>query len=109
MLASERITARALIERRVRAEVAQFNARDRDAVFRGLIAPATAAAQRGGFRLERHRPVDADQQCQAALTAFNNGFVMRVDDRKVEALDDEIVIGPDVTVSFVKLVPLVAG
>src|SRR5687767_839721 len=103
MLANERITARALIERRVRAEVAQFNARARDAVFRGLVQPHAAEAQRGGFRMPQHRAVDADRQCAAALDAFATGQVrLVVGGRQLASLDDEVDVGPDVTAAFVK-------
>jgi hypothetical protein len=40
---------------------------------------------------------------------YTNGFILLVDDRQVDELDDEIVIRPDTTVTFLKLVPLVGG
>ncbi len=109
MLASERITVRELIERRVREEVASFNARSTD-VFHGLIQPSDTERELNGYRLRKPRQLDADAQCTEALRAFeSNGFFMLVDDRQAESLDEEIIVGPDVRVSFVKLVPLVGG
>jgi len=110
MLASETITVRDLIERRVRDEVAAFNRSKAEQVFRGLVQPSDTEASLNGYRLRKPRQLDADAQCEKALEAFQkNGFFMLADDRQVESLDEEIVVGPDVRVSFVKLVPLVGG
>lgn len=110
VLASETITVRDLIERRVRDEVAAFNRSKAEQVFRGLVQPSDTEASLNGYRLRKPRQLDADAQCEKALEAFQkNGFFMLAYDRQVESLDDEIVVGPDVRVSFVKLVPLVGG
>ena len=56
------------------------------------------------------RRVDWEAQFARACEAFErNGFFVLVDDRQVEALDDEIELKLDTVVSFVKLVPLVGG
>lgn len=110
MLASETITVRELIERRVRDEVRAFNERKAGEVFRGLVQPTDTEASLNGYRLRKPRQLDADAQYAKALEAFEkNGFFMLADDRQVESLDEKIVVGPDVRVSFVKLVPLVGG
>ena len=110
-LVSERVSAREIVERRVRHEVARFNEGEpRDNVFRGLIQPEDTEAALNGYRLKKRREIDADAQVALALRAFDsNGFLMLVGDRQVEQLDEEIVVTPGTRVSFVRLVPLMGG
>lgn len=109
-LVRERITVRELIERRVRDEVEAFNAKGRTKVFRGLVQPTDTEVELNGFRFRKPRRLDPDAQCAAALEAFSkNTFLLLVGDRQMESLDEEIAVGPGVTVDFVKLVPLVGG
>ena len=109
-LASERVSAREVIERRVRHEVDTFNRRKSREVFEGLVQPNDTEKRLNGYRLKSPRMIDADEQVQKALEAFaSNGFFMLVGDRQVESLDEEIVITPDTRVSFMQLVPLVGG
>lgn len=85
-LATERITVRELIRRRVEAEVAQRLEDDARAL------------------------VDANAEAAAAWKAFrSNGFFVLFDDRQVESLDEEIVLTGDNDVAFIRLVPLVGG
>jgi hypothetical protein len=111
---SDRITVRELLRERVHHEVREFNRhRDRE-VFNGLVQPeGTAATFNGGrseFRMKQHRFLDWETQFTLALEAFEqNGFFVIVDDRQAETLDQEFVIGPTTSVSFVKLIPLVGG
>lgn len=105
----ERLTARALIERRVRAEVAAFNASSAGALFHGLVQPTRTEAELNGYRLREPRLLDADAQCARALEAFERGaFLIVAGDHQVESLDEELALG-DGVVSFIKLVPLVGG
>ena len=109
-LASETTTACELIERRVRQEVSSFNDKKLREIFQGLVQPTDADASLNGYRLLKPRRLDADAQCTKALEAFErNGFFMLVGDRQIESLDEEILVTPNVRVSFVKLVPLVGG
>jgi hypothetical protein len=56
------------------------------------------------------RRVDAEEQCARALEAFGrNGFVVLVDDRQVEELDDVVDLPVGAQVTFLRLVPLVGG
>jgi hypothetical protein len=56
------------------------------------------------------RRIDPEKQFELAKRAFyTNGFLLLVDDRQVDELQEEIEIGPDTTVTFLKLVPLVGG
>jgi hypothetical protein len=109
VLQSESMTARALIERRVREEVDTFH-RQTESVFRGLVQPLETERELNGYRLREHRHLDADAQVARALEAFGrNEFFLLVGDRQLEVLDEEIVLLPGVSVTFIKLVPLVGG
>ena len=108
-LEAERVTARELVRERVRREVEDYNARQPE-FFRGLVQPSDAERTLNGFRLRRERPLDWEEQFELALEAFRrNGFILLLDDRQVEDLDQVIEIGPRTSVTFLKLVPLVGG
>jgi hypothetical protein len=54
--------------------------------------------------------VEAGHDPAPALEAFERGQVLvLVDDRQFERLDEEIVLAPDTTVTFLRLVPLAGG
>ena len=108
-VAEERITLRELIRARVFQEVAEYNTRQGE-IFRGLVQPSGAERLPNGFRLAGHRQIDAQQQFERAIEAFeHNGFVVLVDNRQADDLDTAIDLHPDLSVSFLKLVPLVGG
>jgi len=108
-LASTRVSAREIIERRVRMEVQTFNEQDQQ-VFQGLVQPTDTERELNGYRLRKPRKIDADEQIRRAIEAFeSNRFFMLVGDRQVESLDELIGIARDTRVSFLKLVPLVGG
>lgn len=89
-LASERITVRELIERRVRQEVAGFHAQESAEVFRGLIQPTGAERTLNGFKVRKDRVIDPEEQVRKALAAFQgNGFLLLVDDEQVDDPDAE--------------------
>lgn len=106
---TERITVRDLIQARVRHEVRDYNARMPEH-YRGLVQPTAAEKTLNGFRLGKGKRIDAEEQCEKAVEAFGrNGFILLVDDRQVDELDQIIEIQPDTTITFLKLVPLVGG
>ena len=108
-LPHEVVTARELIRERVRQEVETYNARQPE-FFRGLIQPTEAERTLNGFRLKNPRPLIWEEQYEKALLAFSrNGFILLVNDRQVEDLDDLIEVKPQTTVTFLKLIPLVGG
>jgi hypothetical protein len=108
-LASERITVRELIERRVSQEVEEYN-RAQPEYFQGLVQPTDAERVLNGYRLRQKRMLDAAEQRAKAIEAFQrSGFFVLVDDRQLDGLEDEIAVRPDTEVRFVKLVPLVGG
>jgi hypothetical protein len=106
---TERTTVRELIRRRVYEEVQEYNLQEPD-YFRGLVQPTDAERVLNGYRLRQRRKIDWEEQYQRAVEAFErNGFLILVDDRQAEHLDEEIEIRLNTQVSFVRLVPLVGG
>lgn len=106
---TERITVRELIRSRIYQEVSDYNVSSKG-YFRGLVQPTEAEQTLNGYKLRQARQIDWRQQFDAALEAFDrNAFIILVDDRQAESLDQEIVLKPETTVTFLKLVPLVGG
>ena len=105
----ERITVRELIRDRVYREVRDYNL-DQPEYFHGLVQPSDAERSLNGFKMRMRRRIDPERQFELAKKAFySNGFILLVDDRQVDELEEEIEIRPDTTVTFLKLVPLVGG
>jgi hypothetical protein len=108
-VSGETITARELIRTRVFQEVEEYN-QELPTAFRMLVQPSEAERTLNGFKFSKPRQVDPQAQFEKAIQAFEgNGFLVLVDDRQVDSLDDEIALHPETSVSFLKLVPLVGG
>ncbi len=108
-LVREKMTVRELITRRVRAEVRRHNAAP-GLVYRGLVQPTEAERVLNGFRFSKPRAIDEEAQVAQAVEAFGrNGFLLFVGDEQVEDLDAEVVLGEEIEVGFVRLVPLIGG
>jgi hypothetical protein len=104
----ERLTLREIIRKRIFQEVAEYHARAAGPV-RGLVQPAGVGAP-GPAGRGHGRRVDAQRQYEIAVTAFRrNGFVVLVDERQVEDLDEVVDLFAGSVVTFLKLVPLVGG
>lgn len=111
---SERLTVRVLIRERVYQEVQDFNRKRDEQVFRGLVQPPDAErvvkGKRTEYRLNQHREIQWHEQFERAIDAFGrNGFLVLIDDKQAEDLDQEFVIDHGTQVSFVKLTLLVGG
>jgi hypothetical protein len=106
---SEKVTARELIERRVRHEVDVHNLKPAD-TFLGLVQPSDSERAVNGWRLKKPRSINAEEQIASAWEAFTSGrILLLVDDRQVDTLDEEFTLRRDAEVCFYKLVPLVGG
>lgn len=104
----ETLTLRELIRRRVFQEVAEHNARDAGP-FRGLVQPGETEIALNG-KQGKPRKVDPQRQFDKAVELFSrNGYVVLVDDRQVEELDQAVHIRQGTQITFLKLVPLVGG
>ena len=106
---NERVTVREVIRARVYQEVSEYNARQSD-YFRGLVQPEGAEQTAGGYRMRKQRKIDWEEQYKRALKGFRaNGFLILLDDRQLDDLDEEIELRYDAKVSFLRLVTLVRG
>jgi len=106
---TERITVRELIRSRVYQEVKDYNTSQPE-YFRGLVQPTDTEKTLNGYKFRQLRQIDWEKQFEKAIAAFEgNGFVILVDDQQVTELEEEIVVAPGTSVTFLKLVPLVGG
>jgi hypothetical protein len=108
-VSAETITVEDLIRARVYEEVRAHKLHQPE-FFRGLIQPTEAERTLNGFEARQRRRIDPEKEFQKAIESFNrNGFFMLVNGRQVDELEEEIEIGAETTVTFLKLVPLVGG
>jgi hypothetical protein len=106
---TERLTIRELIRSRVYQEVQDYN-RQRADVFRGFIQPEGAEKTLNGWKLRKPREIDWKKQFDRGIEAFEkNQVLILVNDRQAESLEEEIEVGPDTRVTFLRLMPLVGG
>jgi hypothetical protein len=106
---SNQLSVRELIRTRIEQEVTAYNERQGE-YFQGLVQPSAAELTLNGYRMPKQRHINPAEQVQRALDAFmRNGFLILIDDRQVEQLDDIVVLGEVTVVTFLKLVPLVGG
>jgi hypothetical protein len=107
-LASERISVRDLIKKRVQAEIERRN-QVAKGEFTSPVQPTETEAALNGNKL-RQPKMDPDQQYQNAIKAFqSNGFLLFVGDRQITELESQIVVTDDTKVQFLKLIPLIGG
>lgn len=105
----DRVTARDLIRTRVREEVARANA-DSSRPRRLLVAPHDAEVTLNGYKVKSGRAIDWRAQADVAEEAFvHQGFFLFVDGRQVGSLDEEVELGADSEIRFLRLTPLVGG
>jgi hypothetical protein len=107
--AAQRITVRDLIRDRVYQEVQDYN-QSQPEYFRGLVQPTDSEQVLNGYKMPKRSLIDWEKQYEKALQAFqNNGFIILVNDRQAEDLDEEIELTEDLPISFLRLIPLVGG
>jgi len=108
-LASERITLREVLTRRIEEEVAALNAGNDD-IRPLVVAPTEHERRLNGEPMKRRPQVDAARQIKAAIEAFERTRILVVVDRRqVLDLDEQLTVTPDTEFRFIKLVPLVGG
>jgi hypothetical protein len=118
-LASERVSARDIIRSRVSAEVEEMNARklsqsEGPAQARSyLVEPASPEAMLnavGSNARRRAEPLDVEAEVKRTLAAFSRRrFIMLLDDRQIDNLDETVGLRPDSEAVFVHLTPLKGG
>ena len=114
-LASQRVSARTIIAERVAQEVALINNSTRGGLAnRSWIVPLDEQSpERTLNPLSLRRPGrrrDAASEIARACAAFEQRrFLLLVDDRQLDGLDDEIGVADGAEVLFLKLSPLKGG
>ena len=114
---TETVTVRELLRARIYQEVDEHNRRVRQAnaeaqPFQGLVTPSEVERALNGQRTGKvlAKEVDWNKQFDAACEAFDrNGFLVLVDDRQAERLDETIELRANSDVAFVRLTMLVGG
>ena len=109
------LTLRELIDRVVRAEVTAFGERQAERRLTRFLSARDLRDQAGRGRVEfggrdiRQR-VDVDAAVGVALESFEDGlYFVVIDGRQCESLDEQVVVGVDSRVTFLRLVPLAGG
>ena len=106
---TERVSVRELIRGRVYQEVVEQNA-GRSGPVRRLVQPTDAERALNGRSVPTRPSLDWEQHYDRAVRAFQrNGFLLLIDDRQVDNLDEEIELRTDTRVTFLRLVPVAGG
>ena len=109
------LTLRELIALAVRAELAAYSERRSEKTFAQVLTEERLAQGLASGRVdsgERHapRPPSPDEAVTTALAAFEDGlFLVIVDGRQESELDAQVFVGPDSTLTFLRLVALAGG
>lgn len=112
---ARRLPLRSLIAHVVRTEVAAFTDRERQRRLTRILTPAEvqqglAAGKVDPGGREKGSLVDPHAAVTTALDAFEEGrYVVFVDDRQIESLDEPVPVGADTRLRFLQLVPLAGG
>jgi hypothetical protein len=107
---TEQITVRELIRSRVYQEVKDHNTKPNQTNFRGLVQPTDAERTLNGYRLKQPRQIEWKAQFEKAVEAFKKSQILiLVNGRQLDSLEDEIEVGPETTVTFLRLTLSVGG
>jgi hypothetical protein len=112
-LASERVSAREIIRSRVVAEVEEINLRKQMSGRSYIITRASWERElnvTGADRQGKAASMDVEAEIEHAVAAFSRRqFIMLLDDRQIDDLDQMVGLRPDSEVVFVHLLPLRGG
>jgi hypothetical protein len=112
-LASERVSAREIIRSRVAAEVEEIKLRKQVPARSYIIERASWEPELNAIGTHAQRKaasMDVDAEIESATAAFSRGrFIMLLDDRQIDDLDQMVGLRPDSEVVFVHLMPLKGG
>ena len=109
------LTLRELIARVVREELAAHLKRARDGRLVRILSERDIEAGLEAGRVSSGggsppRPVDSDEAVGLALQAFEDGlYLVVIDGRQHEDLEEQVILGEDSTVTFLRLVALAGG
>lgn len=108
----EPLTLRALITRIVQQEVAAFRQRQSDRRFVRVLSVRELSEGALAGRIdpaahERVQPVDTGAAVATALIGFEDGlYLVVIDGKEHRDLDEQVVLGADTVVTFLRLVML---
>lgn len=103
------ISARDIITERVYQEVTLYNQQAAQYKY-ALVQPTAEEIQLNNLHSKPKKLINAEQQVEIALAAFeSNGFFLLVDDKQLEQLDELVPISDNTVISFIKLTALVGG
>ena len=109
LIKGEMLTVRELITQRVNFEVSEYN-KNQTEYFNGLVQPTDSEKDLNSYKMKEKKLINAEKQVEKALSAFEaNGFFIIANDRQLESLDEHILVDDTLTLSFIKLVPLIGG
>ena len=98
-----------ILKRRIENEITRFNLQ-RPVCFFSLVQPKNSEITPRGFRLREHRAIDWETQFQAAIEAFDKkGFIVNINGKDVQGLDDIIDTSDVVEVVMIRCMEIVAG
>jgi hypothetical protein len=110
------LTLRELIERMVRREIAAFRGRQSERRLVRVLSQreVAEAAARGrvafGASEVEEQEVDGDVAVGVALESFEDGlYYVLIDGTQYQSLDEQVHLGPDSRVTFLRLVALAGG
>ena len=109
------LTLRELIALAVREELAAYAERRVERTFAQVLTDERLAAGAAAGRIDSGGrstapPPPPDVAVATAIEAFEDGlFLVLVDGRQERELDAQVLVGPDSTVTFVRLVALAGG
>ena len=107
---NETISVKDLITLRVTTEVESYNSNPLG-YFKGLIQPNETEVTLNGYKLNNKlKKIDTEKQVYLALDAFTkNTFILIVNDKQMDSLNQKVKPSNNLNVSFIKLTPLVGG
>lgn len=105
----QKASIREIIRLRIEREVDKYNQVATE-YYNGLVQPDQAELTLNGFRMNKKRFINLDIQFERAIEGFlSNKFVVLVNDKQIDSLEDEIQIDENTEIAFIKLTPLVGG
>jgi len=118
-LASERVSAREIIRSRVVAEVEELNQQKQrhaegHARTRSFIVDQDSSETKlnsvSSLGRRKTKLLDVEMETDRAITAFTRRrFIMLLDDRQIDDLDEAVGLRPESEIVFVHLMPLKGG
>lgn len=107
----EFVTAREILRRRIYQDVQDHNL-NLTPITRHLVQPTNTEKQLNGERSHIKRTLSWENQFEVAQQAFSQGgFIMLVNERQIESLEETVhlQLNHPTEVVFLKLIPLVGG